>query len=151
MISLKKTTLLLALCLMSLNYTFSQNTTIDKDINYLFKISGVETTYKNAIGNMIDIISKNIGNIDEESLKELKVEFSNEENIAEIMNSTREIYKKHFTPADIKGLIAFYESPVGKKFTEKQTPIMTESMAVGEAWGRKLGEKVAQKIMDKKK
>ena len=61
-----------------------------------------------------------------------------------------EVYKKHFTSAEIKQLIAFYESPIGKKLVSEQPQIQTESYQLGTEWGRQLGEKVVKKIQEKK-
>ena len=40
------------------------------------------------------------------------------------------IYAEVFTVADIKGLIAFYQSPVGQKFIEKQPEVTEKTMMV---------------------
>jgi hypothetical protein len=57
-------------------------------------------------------------------------------------------YEKYFTHADIKELIRFYESPIGKKLISVQPKIMQECMVAGQEWGRKLGEKVAKKLQE---
>lgn len=56
------------------------------------------------------------------------------------------IYAKYFTHEDIKGLIEFSESPLGRKFTEVQPKIMQESYAAGQQWGMKLGQLVVQEL-----
>ena len=52
------------------------------------------------------------------------------------------IYDKHFSHDDIKKLIQFYESPIGKKLIEATPRITQESFAGGQEWGRKLGEDI---------
>ena len=61
------------------------------------------------------------------------------------------IYDRHFTHKDIRGLIAFYESPLGKKFVSKTPQIVKESMVVGQKWGMELGKRAMKKIQDRKK
>ena len=56
------------------------------------------------------------------------------------------IYDKHFTHDDIKGLIQFYEGPLGKKVTSSMPQITQESMAVGQKWGMDLGMKIQTKL-----
>lgn len=51
--------------------------------------------------------------------KELSKKLVNEEMV--------QIYDKHFTQAEIKDLVAFYESPTGKKMIEK-TPEITNDL-----------------------
>ena len=55
-------------------------------------------------------------------------------------------YEKHFTHDEVNQLLAFYETPLGKKMIKTQPAIMQECMIAGQAWGRKLGEKVAKKL-----
>ena len=148
---LKKTRTLLGLILIISSSITAQTDDFDKDILIFFKVSGVETTYKSAISSMMDMMAKNMNITDIEMIKELKDEMSTDENIAEILNEMRIIYKKHFSQADIKGLIKFYESPIGKKLVKEQPSLMSESMEVGQNWGRSLGEKVYKRIQEKKK
>ncbi len=143
--------MLLGLILIISSSLTAQTDDFDKDILIFFKVSGVETTYKSAIGNMMDMMAKNFNITDNELIKELKDEMSTDENIAEILNEMKIIYKKHFSQADIKALIKFYESPIGKKLVQEQPTVMAESMEAGQNWGRSLGEKVYKRIQEKKK
>ncbi len=51
-----------------------------------------------------------------------------------------QIYMEEFTHDDIKALIAFYRSDIGKKMAEKQVPLMQKTMALGQTWGMELSE-----------
>lgn len=146
---MKKTTLLLGLiCLMKAT-TISAQIDVSKDIRLLFKVNGTETIYKEAIVNMLDMMGESYP-MTEDIKQEFKKEFTTDDSIEEMMVILTDIYKKHFTQTEIKEMIKFYESPVGKKLAEKQSPIMVESMEAGQAWGQKIGMKIAQK-MEKKK
>lgn len=56
------------------------------------------------------------------------------------------IYDRHFTDSDIRQLIAFYESPVGRKLVANLPAIMQESMAAGQTWGGQLGARITQEL-----
>lgn len=56
------------------------------------------------------------------------------------------IYDKYFTHDEIKQLLAFYESPIGKKTVEVLPKITTESMAVGQKWGEALAPEIQTRI-----
>ena len=56
------------------------------------------------------------------------------------------IYDKHLSHEDIKGLIVFYESPLGKKLLQVMPVMSHESMLAGQAWGRDFAEGVQQKL-----
>jgi hypothetical protein len=42
------------------------------------------------------------------------------------------IYAETFTAEELKGLVRFYESPIGKKFVEKQPELMQRSMRISQ-------------------
>ena len=56
------------------------------------------------------------------------------------------IYNKYFTHQDIKELINFYDSPIGKKMIKVEPYILQESMIEGEKWGEKIGTKLLQNL-----
>ncbi len=56
------------------------------------------------------------------------------------------VYTKHFTHADFDQLIAFYESPVGKKLFTEQGTMLREMSQVADAWGRNLAAEVMRKL-----
>ena len=56
------------------------------------------------------------------------------------------IYDKHFSTAEIEGLLAFYESDIGRRFIEKQPAIVQDSMAAGQAWAIGIQEKLRTKL-----
>lgn len=46
------------------------------------------------------------------------------------------VYSRYLQIEDLKGLIKFYDSPLGKKYS-KYTPFLTQqSMEVGQKWGK---------------
>ncbi len=59
------------------------------------------------------------------------------------------IYEKHLTADEVKQLITFYQSPVGKKMVQVQPQIVQESMDAGRQWGIKLAEEAMREIHEK--
>jgi len=68
--------------------------------------------------------------------------------IAELSKQLIPIYKKHFTQEEVKAIIAFYESPIGKKLAEQTPLISTESMQISQVWAMGLFGKI-QAYLDK--
>lgn len=61
--------------------------------------------------------------------------------VAELNKQLIPVYKKHYTQTDVQAMIAFYETPIGKKMAE-QTPLITmESMKLSQ-WGMGLFGKI---------
>jgi uncharacterized protein len=56
------------------------------------------------------------------------------------------LYSRNFTSAEIKGLIAFYDSPIGKRFVEVQPVLMREGIALGQEWGTRIGADVGRTL-----
>jgi hypothetical protein len=51
--------------------------------------------------------------------------------------------------ADLKEIIKFYESSVGKKLAQKTPVITQESMQAGQQWGQVIAGKVMKKMQEK--
>jgi len=56
------------------------------------------------------------------------------------------LYSRNFTAAELKGLIAFYDSPIGKRFVEVQPALMREGIALGQEWGTRIGADVGRTL-----
>ena len=62
--------------------------------------------------------------------------------VAELNKQLIPIYKKHFTQDEVKAVIAFYESPAGKKLAEKTPLVTVDSMQSAQVWGMGLFGKI---------
>lgn len=56
------------------------------------------------------------------------------------------IYAKHMSQEDIKGLTAFFQSPLGQRMIDAQPAISTDSMKAGMAWGQKIAAQVIEDL-----
>lgn len=56
------------------------------------------------------------------------------------------IYQKYLTLEDMNAIIAFYESPAGKKLAAAQTGIAADSFQAGQQWGQQIGQKVQEQL-----
>ena len=56
------------------------------------------------------------------------------------------IYAEYFTHDEIKGLLAFYRTPLGKKVIATMPAIMQESMVAGQKWGEQLAQEVVDEL-----
>jgi uncharacterized protein len=56
------------------------------------------------------------------------------------------VYDRHFTHPEVKQLLAFYQTPIGRKTVEVLPAVMSESMAVGQAWGQSLAPEIRQRL-----
>jgi hypothetical protein len=56
------------------------------------------------------------------------------------------IYDKHLSHDDIKKIIQFYESPVGKKLISVTPQLTQDSYGVGEKWGQKVAADIIKEL-----
>lgn len=54
------------------------------------------------------------------------------------------LYDRHFSAAEIRELLAFYETPVGKRFLAVQPVLLREGIALGQEWGSRIGAEVGR-------
>ena len=73
-------------------------------------------------------------------------EFMKEVDPNELIEISIPSYDNHLTHDEIKQLLKFYESPIGKKLIEKQPLIMRDAMGAGQAWGMELNRRLQKRI-----
>jgi hypothetical protein len=64
-----------------------------------------------------------------------------------LRKSYMDIYKRHFTPQEMSGLIKFYESPLGRKSVKCGQQITQESQAASEAYFNSLVKEVVEELL----
>lgn len=99
-------------------------------------------SFKNAMNKMLPNDKK----ISDEVWANIIDEISNELDKESYYNLVVPIYEKYFTPDDIKELIAFYKSSVGRKFTSVTPNIMRESGQAGIEWANKSMQRLIPRI-----
>ena len=114
------------------------------DIQKLMELMGTK-----AMGQqMMQTMGESLNAVGSPVAEDFFKDFMSEVNFAELIELTIPIYDKHFSHDDIKQMIAFYQSPIGKKMRQKQPVIMKESMAIGIAWSQKVSEKLLRKMRE---
>jgi uncharacterized protein len=66
--------------------------------------------------------------------------------LEELQNRLVEVYDKHFTSEELNSLIQFYDSPIGRKLSEKTLPILRDSMEAAQRMSRRAGDAVASEM-----
>lgn len=78
----------------------------------------------------------------EEMENEIKKEFRSESFLSEMVI----IYDRHLTAEDVKGLVAFYETPLGQKTIRVLPLLVAEAQKVGEQRGEQIADRVIKKL-----
>ena len=61
------------------------------------------------------------------------------------------IYHKYLTLEETKGLIKFYETPLGKKVISVMPKMTQEGMQAGQIWGQFISEKLQKRVRERLK
>jgi hypothetical protein len=56
------------------------------------------------------------------------------------------VYHRYFTAEDIKGMIAFYSTDLGRKAIGAMPGLVSESMMIGQKWGESLQPAIAERV-----
>lgn len=128
---MKKLLLLVALLITG----FSVNAqTIEQDALKLVSIVS-ESAFDSVIDQMATIVPEG-----------KKADYTKEAKatLPSLYKSMSELYVEEFTHDEIKEILAFYETPVGKKMAEKAMTLSQKGMLLGQQWGMNL-HSLAQK------
>jgi hypothetical protein len=73
------------------------------------------------------------------------------DNLPSLLAPMEVLYHRHFTHEEVKQVIAFYETDVGRKMIREIPALLKESMALGGAWGESLGPQIDSRIRERLK
>ena len=133
---MKKSLLSVALCVMTLLIGISpvsaqgQNKEYQETLHKMLLLSGGLATVDTMVPQIIGMMKQQSPSVSEEKAKQF---FS--DNLVKVYVP---IYQKHLTLDDLKKIVAFYESPVGKKLGAVTPAITMEGMTAGQQLGMEL-------------
>ena len=103
-------------------------------------ISSLKSKYPDATEQSFDIIRKEIEAVITEELDK-----------GSFQDLIYPIYAKYFTEEDIRGLIEFNKSDLGRKSNEVMPRLLQESMRAGQTWSLKLRATLVERVTAKLK
>lgn len=145
---IKKTILTIALAIITSISFGQENNEYEQTLDKMLQVSGSQESFKGAIKQMLGMYKQQKPDVPEKVWKEVEVELSASA-FEDLSKRLVPVYQKHLSLEDLKGIIAFYGTPLGGKYAEKTPMIMTESMQVGQQWGMQLGQKIGQILQEK--
>ncbi|MCE7068532.1 DUF2059 domain-containing protein [Dyadobacter sp. CY326] len=124
------------------------NTAYKAKMKEMFVVSGSEESYEAAIGQMFKMFKQQKTTVPDSIWQQFEGEFM-KTSIDDLVNMLEPVYVKNLTQDDLQQLIAFYNTPVGKKYAQKTPILMQESMQVGQQWGMKIAQEFQEKLKTK--
>lgn len=103
-------------------------------------VPGIVETVKN---NYLQTNTSLVKDLNEVALL-LRTEFAPRR--AEILNDVATLYAQRFSEQELKDIVAFYKTPVGKKFVTEEPQVIDQSLQRAQAWSQKLSEEVLSRF-----
>jgi uncharacterized protein len=70
---------------------------------------------------------------------------------SELVDESARIYASHFTEAELKQILAFYQTPTGRKMIVEEPRALDQTMANAGVFGDKLSDEIINKMRDEMK
>lgn len=125
---MKKVFLTLAFVLVA-QIGMAQDDAFKKDVLKVVQMSGSAAQMDLAKGQILKMIP-------EAKQAAFLIEFN--ATLPSLYDKIAKVYMDAYSKEDIKAMIAFYESPVGKKMTAKAGEVAEKSQTAGQEWGQGL-------------
>jgi hypothetical protein len=74
-----------------------------------------------------------------------------EPRFVDLTDEMARLYATHFTDQELKAVLVFYQSPVGKKLLAQQPTVVDDSMRFAQDWANKLSDQVIAKMREELK
>jgi len=146
---MKKYFLALFLVFTSPLFAIAGDTAIRPDIEELFTVMRIEKTMQNSMDQVMKMIPKMTASMTSQAASKLppaeaekvsaRSQIMQEKSMAllqeemsweKMKGPMSQVYAESLTPEEVKGITAFYKSPAGQAFLDKQPVIMQKTMAM---------------------
>ena len=138
----------------------AQNAATNDDPHFAAALELMDAT--NAKANMLTIIDTIVPlmlnqirvlrpNVSADALQEFRTAIREEleGDLDGVMKDYARLYEEHFTESDLRALLQFYRSDVGKKYIDAMPALLKETAPIGAAWGREAGMRAAQRAIER--
>lgn len=120
-----------ATMLLSVQFVSAQSTDFKKDVINYIQLSGSATQVTAVLDPMLEQLQ-----LPEDQKASVKKEV--EATLPSLYEKIAAVMMKYYTHDDIKKMIEFYNSPVGKKIQTTTPKIVPDQMQAGQEWGMEL-------------
>jgi uncharacterized protein len=127
--------------------------TKEADIRKLLDIVGVKASAAQTMREMTESVKPTLtkllppGEYRAKLVDLFFTEFLSRADPQQVVNMAVPVYDKSFTHDEIKGLIRFYETPLGKKSASVLPRLTIELSESGRKWGEELGRQTMQDVL----
>lgn len=124
----------------------------ERDIQKLLKIMGTQSLVREMSDMLVTTViaqekqrypnmPKKIEHVISNVIHQVVLEHS-----SELDRMILPLYDKYYTHEEIKELIKFFSSPIGRKYSSVLKPMMQDMIPISQEWGQKIGAITAQRV-----
>ena len=117
----------------------------------IMQIKGVDTVFGSLVRGVVEKVKNQFMQTNfmwGKDLNEVAINLDKEyaPRANELVDMSAKVYAQHFSESELKDLLAFYQSPVGRKMVVEEPKVIDESMASAGQWGDLLSEDVVTRM-----
>jgi hypothetical protein len=114
----------------------------EREVRQLIELIGVVEKELASIDAVMDMLKRQMPTVPEKVWPEVRAEFVKTFSREALIKGYVPIYSSHFNASEVRQLIAFYSSPVGKKLVAEMPLIEMEAFVMGVERGQEMGERL---------
>jgi hypothetical protein len=125
----------------------------EADIRRLLDLVGTKALMQNTMESSITSIRPVLTNVlppgdyRDKLIDLFFAKFKAQADLKQLIDMSVVAYDKHFSGDEIKGLIKFYETPLGQKAVSELPQLVSELGEAGRTWGEKLGRECMGQVL----
>ncbi len=117
----------------------------------IMQIKGVDAMFPPLVRGVVDKVKNQFMQTNFMWAKDINEIAANLQNdyasrASELSDMTAKIYAEHFTEAELKDMLTFYQSPLGRKMVVEEPKVVDEAMTRAGEWGDLLAEDAVAKM-----
>ncbi|MBO3463605.1 DUF2059 domain-containing protein [Aetokthonos hydrillicola Thurmond2011] len=120
----------------------AQETQKINNIKELLRITGASSLSQQIVTQLFMSLKSQYPQVPQKFWDTFLAEFKPDD----LLNELIPIYSKYYSNEDINQLIAFYQSPIGKKTIAVLPQLTQESVLIGQRYGLEAGKRAIQKL-----
>lgn len=145
---MNKLIIYLCFCLALPGLMSAQSNDYQKTVEKLISVSGAGSTFQSVVPRIFALLKQQNASVPAAFWEEAEKEMTQTAN-SELAAMMVPVYRKYLSQEELDEIIAFYETPAGRKLAEVSPQISTEMMTIGQQWGMQLSQKIYQQLKDK--
>jgi hypothetical protein len=125
----------------------------EADIRLLMEVNGSKAVFVDTVNSMLASLrplmtqSMPAGDYREKLIDLFLVKFQGKVNVSHFIDIAVPVYDRNYSHEEIKGLIAFYQSPLGKKSVSTMPKLSSDLREAGQKWGQQIGQDAMAEVL----